>query len=233
MRPLPFFFCHPPRAFDLDYEFARRSASSIGTDIFIRVIRTLYKYLIYNTHRDAPIYFSHSLPRQLHIYYFALTYVCVYTYIYLTLLFKFLLLLSLSLDIKRKRALIFKHRRIPVSHRETRCNERGGREKERTRGRRRSLGRRRATRLLDRIMRTNANSRSLRCGQAFICHALAYRRVQPRTVWNLTYKRFAVSASCLTHDPSSSSATPAPDHLSRPLIPYSLAAPLASNFRAT
>lgn len=44
-------------------------------------------------------------------------------------------------------------------------------------------------RLLDRIMRTNANSRSLRCGQAFICHALAaaHRRVQPRTVWNLTY----------------------------------------------
>lgn len=28
-------------------------------------------------------------------------------------------------------------------------------------------------RLLGRIMRTNANSRSLRCGQAFICHALA------------------------------------------------------------
>lgn len=118
--------------------------------------------------------------------------------------------------------------------------QRGEREKETKRGRRRSLGRRRAMRLLDRIMRTNANSRSLRCGQAFICHALAaaHRRVQPRTVWNLTYaiRRLRVSASCLTHDPSSSSATSAPNHLSSPfsLSPRcSLAAPPASNFRAT
>lgn len=39
-------------------------------------------------------------------------------------------------------------------------------------GGRRDSGTGRA-RLLDRIMRTNANSCSLRCGQAFICHALA------------------------------------------------------------
>lgn len=48
------------------------------------------------------------------------------------------------------------------------------REKETERGRRRkSLGRGQTVRLPGRIMRTNANSRSLRCGQAFICHALA------------------------------------------------------------
>lgn len=126
MRPLPFFFCHPPRAFDLDYKFARRSASSIGTDIFIRVIRTLYKYLIYNTHRDAPIYFSRSLTWQLHICYFALMNVCarIYTYIFNTALKTFTLLsllFSISFGIKQKRALIFKYRHFPVSRREIRC----------------------------------------------------------------------------------------------------------------
>lgn len=61
-------------------------------------------------------------------------------------------------------------------------------------------------RLLDRIMRTNANSRSLRCGQAFICHALAavYSRGQYGT-----YASRRFYTSCLTSNSSSSSATSA------------------------
>lgn len=60
--------------------------------------------------------------------------------------------------------------------------------------------------LLDRIMRTNANSRSLRCGQAFICHALAavYSRGQYGT-----YASRRFYTSCLTSNSSSSSATSA------------------------
>lgn len=64
----------------------------------------------------------------------------------------------------------------------------------------------RQPRLLGRIMRTNANSRSLRCGQAFICHALAavYSRGQYGT-----YASRRFYTSCLTSNSSSSSATSA------------------------
>lgn len=53
---------------------------------------------------------------------------------------------------------------------------------------------------------TNANSRSLRCGQAFICHALAavYSRGQYGT-----YAGRRFYASCLTSNSSSTSATSA------------------------
>jgi len=83
-------------------------------------------------------------------------------------------------------------------------------------------------RLLDRIMRTNANSRSLRCGQAFICHALAaaHRRVQPRTVWNLTYaiRRPASPRRASLTIPLPPRPPPRPT-TSRPLSRYPLAVP--------
>lgn len=68
------------------------------------------------------------------------------------------------------------------------------------------IPRKEAARFLDRIMRTNANSRSLRCGQAFICHALAavYSRGQYST-----YASRRLSTSCLTSNSSFSSATSA------------------------
>lgn len=57
------------------------------------------------------------------------------------------------------------------------CETKRRRSRKRTKRKSLAGGRRdsaaQAARLLDRIMRTNANSCSLRCGQAFICHALA------------------------------------------------------------
>lgn len=66
--------------------------------------------------------------------------------------------------------------------------------------------RKEAARFLDRIMRTNANSRSLRCGQAFICHALAavYSRGQYST-----YASRRLRTLYLTSNSSFSSATSA------------------------
>lgn len=109
------------------------------------------------------------------------------------------------------------------------------RKEERKRGRtRKSLERvvGQAARLLGRIMRTNANSRSLRCGQAFICHALAavYSRGQYGT-----YANRRLRTSYLTSNSSSSSG-----HL-RAIVPFPPRAnPIPSsrllppsNFRAT